>query len=288
VAGIGKKVGTIAKADILPMLKDSDPGVRRATIGVLAQWKRKKDATLLYPIATGDSDKQVRSRALSALLATGGDQVVAIAMKSLDDDFVGARVSAIALLDKFGGPEVTATLSRLVDSEDTTIALRAATALYRRDHRDMAALFARGYASADWMTRSATLNTVAGASDRNSALELGGRGMSDTRIEVQLTAARVLLKLGVTGPALRLMREALHADQLSPRLLAATDLARRGEEDAIALLSRMASIGPQEQRLAAIAAHRSAGVVTQGLVAGLGNSNISIRLAAADVLLQSK
>jgi HEAT repeat protein len=288
VRGIGKKVGTIAEADILPMLKDSDPGVRRAAVGVLADWKRKKDATHLYPIATGDKDKQVRSRALSALLRTGGDQVVAVALQGLDDEFVGARVSAIALLDKFGGNEVTATLSKLVLSDDTTIALRAATALYRRDQRDMAELFTKALASADWMTRSAALNTVASASSRNAALDLGGRGLSDGRIEVQLTAARVLLRLGVTGPALRLMREALHADQLTPRLQAATDLARRGEQEAIDLLSRMASIGPQQQREAAIAAHRSAGVVTQGLVAGLGNSNISIRLSAADVLLQMK
>lgn len=288
VAGIGKKVGTIAEGDILPMLKDSDAGVRRATIGVLAKWKRKKDAALLYPMASGDVDKQVRSRALSALLHTGGDEVVGVAMKALNDDFVGARVSAISLLDKYGGKEVTPTLVQLVSSDDMTIALRAATALYRRDQRDMGDLFARAYESADWMTRSAVLNTVAGASSRNSALALGGRGMSDTRIEVQLTAARVLLRLGVTGPALRLMRDALAADQLAPRLLAATDLARRGEEGAIALLGRMASIGPQQQREAAIAAHRSAGVVTQGLVSGLGNSNISIRLAAADVLLQMK
>lgn len=288
VAGIGKKVGTLAEGDLLPMLKDSDPSVRRAAIGVLAKWKRKKDAAHLYAIAGSDVDKQVRSRALAALLATGGEQVVAVARKSLDDEYVGARVSAIALLDKFGGDEVTTTLAALVGSDDTTVALRAATALFRRDERDMRELFARGYASADWMTRSATLNTVAGASDRNSALELSGRGLSDTRIEVQLTAARVLLKLGVTGPALKLMRQALQADQLAPRLLAATDLARRGEEDAINLLSRMASIGPQQQREAAIAAHRSAGVVTPGLVASLGNSNISIRLAAADVLLQMK
>jgi hypothetical protein len=48
----------------------------------------------------------------------------------------------------------------------------------------------------------------------------------------------------------------------------------------------MASIGPQEQREAAIAAHRGAGVVSDGLVRALGNSNISVRLAAADVLLQ--
>lgn len=288
VRGIGKKVGKIADADIFPMLEDSDPGVRRAAIAVLADWKRKKDAKRLYPIATGDKDKQVRSRALHALLRTGGDQVVEVAMKALDDDFVGARISAIALLDKYGGKEVIATLSRLSQSEDTTIALRAATALYRRDKRDMGEVFAKALASANWMTRSAALNTVASASSRNTALDLGGRGLSDRRIEVQLTAARVLLRLGVTGPALKLMREALHADQLTPRLQAATDLARRGEQEAIDLLSRMASIGPQQQREAAIAAHRSAGVVTQGLVAGLGNSNISIRLSAADVLLQMK
>ncbi len=288
VTGIGKKVGKIAENDILPMLKDSDPGVRRATIAVLGNWKRKKDAKHLYALASSDKDKQVRSRALTALLRTGGDQCVQVALGALDDEFVGARVSAIALLDKFGGKDVTPTLETLAASDDTTIALRAATALYRRDKRDMDELFARAYASPDWMTRSATLNTVAGASRRNAALNLAGRGMSDAHIEVQLTAARVLLKLGASEPALRLMREALAADQLTPRLVAATDLAKRGEADAIALLSRMATIGPQQQRESAIAAHRSAGVVTQGLIDGLGNSNISVRLAAADVLLQMK
>lgn len=286
VAGIGRKVGKLARTDILAMLRDSDAGVRRAAVGVLSHWKSRKDAYLLKTLARSDADKRVRSRALAALLRIGGEGLVDLALRALDDDFVGARIAAVALLDKYGGNDAMPRLSGIVASDDTPVALRAATALYRRDQRDMAALFSRAYASPDWMTRSAALNTVASASSREAALALGGRGISDARLEVRLTAARMLLRLGIEEKPLQTMRSALAADQLSPRLLAATDLARRGEADAIALLSRMASIGPQQQREAAIAAHRSAGVVSDGLVAALGSTNISVRLAAADVLLQ--
>ena len=286
VKGIAKKVGRASRADIVPALNDPDVTVRRSAVDAIGRWKHKDDAKLLHESARLDKDPQVRSRSLRALISMGPSEgVVQLATRALDDSYLGSRVAAVALLGKYGGDSAQAQLQTLAESSDFPVALRAATALFKRSGLDQLAVVQRAYASADWMTRSTALNTVASATTRDSALAFAGRGMADTRLEVRLTAARLLLKLGVVEPALKAFREALGADQLSPRLIAATDLARRDDPDAINLLSRMAQTGPRKQREAAFAAHRAAGIVTTGLVAGLGDTNIEVRLTAADMVV---
>lgn len=286
VRSIGTKVGRHARADLLPALKDSTPQVRRAAIDAFSRWKNPEDRSLLIKAAKSDVDGQVRSRALRGLAEIGGPGVVEVAMQSLTDSYLGARVAAVHLLGKQGGTSATETLTRLAQQEsDYPVALRAAVALHKNNNTDMRATVKRAYAAQDWSTRAAALNATADAAPRKFALEFGGRGMADARLEVRLTAARMLLRLGVTESPLAALHEALGADQLTPRLIAATDLARRGSEEAIELLSRMARTGSPEQRTAAITAHAAAGVVSDGLVASLADESIATRLAAANALL---
>lgn len=285
VTGIGKKVGRFAHGDIVPMLGDSSPRVRRAAVSAIAHWRSNKDRSLLVDLASKDADGQVRSQALRALARLPGDDHGDIGIKALDDSYLGARVAAVSLVERDASSDTTSVLEKLVSSADIPVALRAAIALHKRDNRSCLEVVERAYASSDWGARAAALNTAAECTGPEEALRFAGRGMADARLDVRLTAARSLLRQGASEPALRALRLALSADVLSPRLVAAADLARLGERDAIDLLSRMARTGNAEQREQAIAAHRTAGVVSDGLVAALGDENISVRLAAADVLM---
>lgn len=288
VKGIGKKVGRISIGDIAPALQDPDASVRRAAVTAMAGWKSKKDTKRLMALAKSDSDGQVRSRALRGLLLRGGDGVATLARAGLDDSYLGARLAALALLEKYALNEALEQAQILLKGPDLALALRAAVVLQQHDSGGSGAagdLIARAYASPDWSSRSAAMNTAAEVLSQAEALALAKQALADVHEEVRIAAARLLIRLGEEALGLEALHKATASDQLGPRLSAATELARRGDKKAAELLGRLARTGTPEQRQAALAAHKAAGVVSDGLIAALGDDNISVRLAAADALL---
>ncbi len=297
VRSIGKKAGRIARADIFPALNDPDAGVRRAAVGAIALWKNSDDRKRLINAARTDKDGQVRARAMRALLTLGGNATLALARQKLSQDvlpgqstshydsYVGARLAAIAILDKRGGNDIVPPLEKLRSSEDISIALRAAIALQRRQKRDNMPLLQRAVQSDNAATRAAAIHSASALLDNAQAVSFGDRALLDSDGHVRLAAARMLLHLGAEEQALTEMRKALYSDALLLRLQAAGDLAKRGEAEALALLSTLATRGSPDEREAAIYAHRDATVVTDGLISALGDNSIAVRLAAADVIL---
>ncbi len=284
IAGIAKKVGRVALGDIAPLLRDPDSIVRRAAVSAIAKWKNAKDSPRLIALATSDSDAQVRSRALRGLLAKGGDGVVALAQTSLTDEYPGARLAAFALLERYAKEEALAKAGHLAKGEDTALAMRSAVMLHEVDGTSQAPVILRVFASADWANRAAALNTAAQVMNEDEAMSLATKGLGDDHADVRFAAARLLVRLGDTERGTAALVSALSESTLAPRLAAATELARTGHREAIELLGSLARSGTAEQRLCALAAHATAGVVSDGLVAALGDGNIDVRLAAADAL----
>ncbi len=285
ITGIAKKIGRKALGDLVPALTDTDPIVRRAVVSAIASWKSKKDSARLMAMAKDDADGQVRSRALRGLLAKGGDGVVPLAQTSLDDAYPGAQLAALALLEKFSEADAIARAKELLGSSHIGLAMRSAIILYKHDGRSQNDVVAQAFASPDWASRSAAMNTAAEVMNKADAMALAKRGLADVHEDVRIAAARLLIRLGETSAGNRALSAALDSNQLGPRLAAATELARQGDDAAIALLGRLARSGSAEQRQAALGAHKAAQVLSDGLVAALGDDNIDVRLAAADALL---
>ncbi len=292
VLGIGKKVGRIAIGDIVPALEDADPSVRRAAISAIAAWKNKKDLQRLLTTAKSDADPQVRSRALRGLLSIGGIEVIELGLAALRDPYPGARLAAFSLLEKFAVSAALVRAKTLLVGDDLPLAMRAAVFLHKQDNdSDLVAMLNRAYASPDWASRAAVMNTAAQVLAKPEATRLAQQALADQNEDVQLAAARLLLRLGAKDQAIAALRRIVASTQFDSRLQATTELARLGDTQAIASLGRLAQEGVSKQQrmpaqqLAAIAAHGSAKVVSDGLVAALGDSNIRVRLAAADVLL---
>lgn len=285
VTGIGKKIGRKALGDLVPALTDADPIVRRAAVSAIASWKHKKDSARLMAMAKSDSDGQVRSRALRGLLAKGGDGVVALAQASLDDAYPGAQLAGLALLEKFSEPDAVARARELVASKNVGLAMRSAVILHKHEGTPQNAVIANAFASADWASRSAAMNTAAEVMSDVDAMAIAKRGLADVHEDVRIAAARLLIRLGDVEQGRSALTAALASNQLGPRLAAATELARLDDANAIALLGQLARSGNADQRKAALAAHKAAQVLSDGLVAALGDENIDVRLAAADALL---
>ncbi|MCP4443866.1 MAG: hypothetical protein GY811_00790 [Myxococcales bacterium] len=285
VRGIGKKAGRISIGDILPALGDSDVKVRRAAVSAIAGWKSKKDVGRLMSLAKNDSDGQVRSRALRGLLAKGNASVVPLANASLDDSYLGARLAALALLEKFSNASALDRARAMLVGADLTLAMRAAILLGKTDTPAAEAAIARAYASPDWSNRSAALNTATKVLSAPAALALAKRALDDVHEGVRIGGARLLIRLGHDELGVAALRRAMASVHFEQRLSAASELARRGDGDAVELLGKLARSGSPDQRRAALAAHSTASAVSDGLVAALGDENIGVRLAAADALL---
>lgn len=295
VRSIGKKAGRIARADVYPALTDKSPLVRRAAVAAIASWKNSDDSPRLVKVAGSDSDPQVRAGAMRSLLSKGGEAAMLLARKKLSpegfDPYLGARLAAVAVLDTHGGAEDQALFLGLRGSEDLSMALRAARALHRREKQDNRALLDSALSSDKPATRSSALNSAATLLSKEQALAFARRALHDPTPSVQLAAARLLLNLSpadnAPDDAIFAMKEALKSPTHSMKLQAASDLAQRGDTDAIALLSRLAIEGSPEEREAAIYAHKNAAIISEGLISALGDSSIAIRLAASDVILGS-
>jgi HEAT repeat protein len=285
VDGIGRGAGEYARDDLVAMLRDPDPGVRRAAIGAVGQFAAGEDLDLLAALATGDKDGGVRARALRVLASRSADGRTELARRATADTYLGARLAAIDLLARDGSGAAHAALVELAGSPDLEIALPAAAALLRGDDAAAAvAVIERAMRAPGWTARAAAVN-AAGAAPRNDALRLGGRAIVDPRAEVRLAAARLLLHLGNDHRARAELTAALSSSDPLVRIDAAVDLVRLGDVRGTDVMDRLARSASADVRRAAVQAHTSARRVTPGLVAALADADPTLRISAAELIL---
>jgi HEAT repeat protein len=286
VDGIGRKAREHARADLVPMLADPDPRVRRAAIGAVAGFAEGEDLDRLATMAASDRDGSVRSRALRALATRSPGGRIELARRAAKDEFLGARLAAVELLARDGSGPALAVLAELIAGDDLPVALAAAAAALRSGAPPDAAskLFVRALTEKDWTARAAALNSAA-AAPRQLALRLGGRALVDAHAEVRMAAARLLLRLGTSTQARRQLESALASTDPSIRIDAAIDLLRLGDERGSTALAELARSPLLEVRRAAVGAHASARRLTPGLVAALADPDPTLRIHASELIL---
>ncbi len=284
LAGIARTRGPSSRELVLAGLSDKSARVRRVVTTAMGSWGHAQDRQRLAAIAESDSSPHVRSRALRALFhQKQGD--MGLITSALQDNYVGARLAAIALLDKFGEDTSVQKLRALATPGDFPTALSAAAALFQRNKADMSELLSAALQSPDWETRASALNAATRCAPRHYALEMAILASADTHVQVSLTAARLLRRLGEDTRASATFQRVLRSEILADKLSAAADLAIIGDANAMQLLSSLSMSGSTDERIAAIDVQRASRVVSEGLLASLTDPALEIRLAAADALL---
>ena len=288
VDGIGRKAGYHARADLVPMLGDPAPRVRRAAIGAVAGFAEDEELERLAAMARDDADGTVRAAALRAIARRSPEGRVELARAALADAHPGARRAAVELLVRDGSDEARAVLAQVAAGDDVSLALAAAGARLRGGFGGEAdlAVFDRALADPRWNARAAALN-ASGAAPRELALRLAGRAIIDPRAEVRLAAARVLLRLDTAEERARQeLAAALAAADLHVRIDAATDLVRMGDPRGAEVLAELAGHEAAAVRGGAVRAHASARRITPGLVRALADPDPLLRLVAAELLVE--
>jgi len=286
IAGLGRKIKSAARTDILRALGDKDPRVRRAAVGALAAIDSDEDTDALTATARSDSDGATRARAMRTLADRDRRDSLNVASSLLDDDFVGAQLAAIEYLESRGGDLGAGHLVRAAASPNSLVAIRATIALAKLGRGIDASLFDRMLADKAWTVRASALNALARALPAKTARKLAGGALTDARIDVRLAAARALISLGARKLATAELRAALSNPSGRARLDAAADLARLGDKDGIAMLESLATHRDIDLRAAAIPLQRFAPFPSAGLVRALADDSARLRLMAAELVLE--
>ncbi|HET6613285.1 MAG TPA: HEAT repeat domain-containing protein [Kofleriaceae bacterium] len=294
VAGIGRKVGARAHAELVVALSDPAARVRRAAAMALGGLGEAGDGAALWAVATGDPDGRVRSAALRAvarLPAADGD--VRGALAALDDPYLGARQAAVSVL---AARKALAELSAAARGADLHVAVAAALAVHRLGGASAAPVLSRALHSPLWTVRAAALASVKPGAGHREALSLAASAMVDDRVEVRLAAAKALASLGqvdraraeflaiLEGPGSSLTREGDPSTSPSQRSAAAA-LVRLGDPHGAKFLASLAGARDPRVRGAAIAALSAADTVPPALIAALADPTAGIRLDAAASIL---
>ena len=281
VEGIGRKIKKPARADLLPMLGDSDARVRRTAINAIAAMKVKDDSARLVEIARGDSDGTVRAQALRGLAHTSPSDLLAIARAASADPYLGARLAAVALLVEVGS-DARPLLAELSAGDDQFVALRAAIAVAKLGAPAPRTVLARALDADSWNVRVAAINAIGELTDDREGRALLEPRLRDDRIEVRLAAARALSRYDRPRAITELAAALDHADG---RLQAAMELAHLDDERGIQAIAELTASTDVTTRGAAIGAHLIAGILTPALVAALADDASELRVAAAGTLL---
>jgi len=298
VAGVAKKVGVLALADIEKAADDPDARVRRAAIAGLGELGAE-DAVPLLARRLGDPDESVRAMAASALAQIGAGDLAAFARRALDDKTLAVRVGGVDLLGAAGQREP---LLALTNDPDLVVALQAVIAIEQlgapvrrrggKVHRAYVAphtglggpVVQRALASPAWEVRAGAANLLDQVVGRAAAVSFAQQIAKDPDLRVRLAAARVLAHDGDREAAIAVFRAALGGDEAAE---AAADLAALdGDPGALATLAALVRDPARspEQRAAAARAHRTARRITPGLVAALADPNGVVRVDAAGAL----
>jgi|GEM_PF-1492153 len=300
IEGIGRKLGSRARADIEAALDDSDPAVRLAAVAAFAGIaENAPDHARLATIASSDADGAVRARALGGLGTmedAPASTVLGAAKAALRDSYLGARLAAVALIGRRGGPDDTSLLVELGDGKDGFVAARAAVALAQRGEVDRGFRIARRLVdSTEWSVRAAALNALSELRNREAAAQTARPLLGDGDLRVALAAARAMLAADHRADAVGVFRAAAAVEDESVRLQAAVDLVRVGERRGIEVLEALGQSNDPSIRKGAVRAHarvRDADyrdlpdpALAPGLVNGLADTSAEVRVAAAATLL---
>lgn len=309
VEGIGRKLGARARADIEAALDDPDPAVRAAAVGALHRIAdAPTDDARLAAVAAADADGAVRARALAALVGDRDDSgdraeqrvaattALAAARKALADPYLGARLAAVAIIDRRGGDAETALLGDLGAGQDEFVAARAAVALARRGDANRAFRIVRGLLdSSEWSVRVAALNTLSQLRNQGAAAETAAPLLGDPDLRVALAAARAMLAAERLDEAVGVFRAAAAVEDESIRLQGAVDLVRVGEARGLEVLAALGQSNDPAIRKGAVRAHlrvRDADyrdlpdpALADGLVSGLADPSAEVRVVAAATIL---
>lgn len=281
VDGIGKKLGTLALADLEKAGADPDARIRRTAIRWLGQLK-DTDAVELLTRRMHDPDAAVRAAAGSALARIGIGNLAELGKLALRDRALAVRLAGIELLAAAHHAGAHAELTALVDDPDPLVAAEAAIA---GGGGELAARAIDRAARADeWTVRAGAANLAARALGKPAALAFARKLAGDPELAVRLAAARVLAHGGDRPAAAAIFATALgNPDFL---LQAAIDLADQDDARGFQALDaavRDPARGPV-RRAAAASAHRTARRITPGLVAALADDSGVVRVEAAAAL----
>jgi HEAT repeat protein len=285
IEGVARKVGKYAHDDLALGLRDPDARVRAAAARALAAMKDPADTANLTASAAGDPDGQVRAEALQALAAGNRGDLVAVGRKALADQYLGARLAAVALLER---ARDRATIEAAVRGPDKMVALRAAVALRKLGGaapEGLAAAVKAALADPAWPVRASGLNSAGAIVDGAALTAIAIAALADTSVEVRLAAARLLLAHDGRDRALPVLVAALAAPTPEPRLEAAIDLARLEDERGVETIAALAGNADAGVRTAAVRAHGTIRRITPALVAALADASPAIRIEAASTLL---
>jgi len=298
VAGVARKAGVIAKAEMESAASDPDARVRRAAIDALGNFA-DKDAVALLAQRLTDKDESVRASAASALAKIGVGDLAAFARQALADQALAVRLGGVELLAAANDRDA---LMPLANDQDPIVALQAVIALEElgapmRKHngkvqREHVAphtqlgmtVVPRAIASPKWEVRAGVANLLEQVVTKDAALTFAEQLAKDSDPRVALAAARVLGRDGGREAAIAVFRAQLAGPEATQ---AAADLvALDGDNDALAKLSSLARDATRtpEQRAEAVDAHRTARRITPGLVAALADPSGVVRVDAASVL----
>src|SRR5689334_13729816 len=179
VEGIGKKVGSLALADLRKAADDPDPRVRRAAIRWLGQLK-DKEAPPLIERSLQHADEGVRAAAVAALARLGAGDLAAIARQALADHALSVRLAGIEVLRS---TKQTAELAALAEDPEPMVALEAAIAA--ADPALAQKALDRAVAAEVWTTRAGAANLAVRAVDRAHAQAIAKRLAGDPEVAVR-------------------------------------------------------------------------------------------------------
>jgi HEAT repeat protein len=286
VEGIARKIGQDARADLVPLLKDPDPQVRRATVRAVWKMATRDDIELISKLARRDDHGSVRAAALGVLANKDFPGVAAVARAAIRDSYLGARLAALRLLDRRGGKSAADDFIVLATGDDLFLALRAAVALAKRGDAERTLRIARrALASKQWTVRAAALNAIAEVADKKTALPLIRAAVADESVRVRLAAGRALVRFGDKAAAGPVFAEALGAPTDGVRIQAAVDLVRLEDARGREALAELARATSPATRVQAVRALHQIGAPSDALVNALADESAEVRIVAADVLL---
>jgi HEAT repeat protein len=276
VEGIGRKVGARAADDLRRLADDPDPAVRRAVTRALGAIADRADTDRLRALA-GDADRDVRAAAVAALARGKRGDLSEVARRALDDDHLGVRIAAVALLDASGDRQ---TLAGLLTGDDVAVATHAARALAGAMRVDATAVLDRALGDRDWTVRAGALNSAHAIAGAGGARTRAEAALADDRVDVRLAAARLL---GDDRRAIAVFVEALDAADVA--VGAAVDLARLGDARGLAALDRLGASEAPGVRRAVAAGYRQARRASVGAVVALADADPVVRIVAAESIL---
>jgi ankyrin repeat protein/HEAT repeat protein len=291
VSGLQQCGGQGAVALLDSLCSSWEPGVRRAAAQSLGAIGGLSALRAVTPLLT-DSERLVRQEALSAVIAVDLPQSVAPVGKAFADEAL--RSQATSALGKLGGPEASAILDKLLET-DPRLAIIAANsferaeaapfwikALRHRDPsvRDLANNSARGYptaagiaASQDPHARIIGIPLLFPYADMPFAQDQIIGLLFDTDAEVRRQAA---LTLGQTKEPGRTQILSLAAARDLQSSIKAVRLS--GSEEMAALMAQVCHVADPAGLIRAVEKHDTAGV--QALLAR--GANVHTRYNAPD------